>query len=383
MIYINKVIMLMGVYMTIFKDTIYLLVILFMTLVVIIFILVKRIHRCKKELTVMTSLKDTIYDMEEKVSKTDNLETVYKIILNTAIDIIPSAEKGTVLLLEEDGKFHFKSQLGFSEDLKGMTLEKQEAYLCGLNNFSETAIIDDPFKYDTNIIDENKMKEMHEVNAFTISCTISSPIWIEGKLIGLINVDSTKKREGFHKEDVKLMNYIKNELQLVLKNSFIQDRLRYMANYDELTGLYSRRYFRSLFAAEINYIKRYMNTCTLALIDLDDFKNINDTLGHGQGDKALKLFARVLTENIRNTDIYARMSGDEFVILFKNANKKDVDIKIHTLRSILSKKDISGMKIDFSYGLCEINAKDSLSEDEILKIADIEMYKDKKNKGVR
>lgn len=373
----------MGVIMVSYDVTLCLLVLFTVLFFAIMFILVKRIQKYKKELKIMGSVKEALYDMGEKVSKTDNLDTVYKIVLNAAIDIIPNADKGSILLLEEDGKFHFKAQLGFSEDLKKMTLEKQEAFLCGLNNFSETAIISDPYKYDSNVIDEKKMRKMDEVEAFSICCTISSPIWIEGKLMGLINVDSTKDGESFNKEDIKLMSHIKNELQLVLKNSFIQDRLRYMANFDELTGLYSRRYFRSLLTREINYIKRYTNTCTLVLLDIDDFKNINDTLGHGQGDRALKIFAKVLNENIRNTDTYARMSGDEFVILFQNTYKSDADKKMCSLRDILSRQDILGIKLDFSYGMCEIKAEDNFTEDEVLKIADIEMYKDKKNKGVR
>lgn len=357
-----------------------------MIILIAVFILVLlyiRVIKLKKEIKLMILIKETLYYVGDKVSKTDNMEEVYKILLSAAIELIPSAEKGSILILEDDDKFHFKALQGYTEDLKKLTLEKHEAYLYKINNFKETAIVFNPIEFDRKVVDRSKIEKLGNYEAFGMNCTLSSPIYIEGKLMGLINIDSVGHGNRFTKDDVELMNHIKNELQLALKNSFIQDRLRYMANHDVLTGLYSRRYFRSLFSKELDSIKKYNKKCCLVQIDLDDFKKINDTLGHGQGDRALKIFAQVLRENIRKTDIYARASGDEFIILFKEAEECDVILKMQELRNKLSEEEICGIKIDFSYGICEVNPKEDITEDEILSKADIEMYEDKKKKGIR
>jgi diguanylate cyclase (GGDEF)-like protein len=179
------------------------------------------------------------------------------------------------------------------------------------------------------------------------------------------------------------MNYIKNELQLALKNSFIQNKLKFMANFDELTGLYNRRHFKQFFANELSKIKRYKTEDCLVLIDLDDFKFINDNYGHNTGDKALKFFADVLRENLRDSDIYARMSGDEFVILFVNCSKQNAVERLEGMRRLLKQRKLGNLEVSFSYGVSEINSEMELTPDDIFGKADIEMYMDKRNKEIR
>jgi energy-coupled thiamine transporter ThiT len=170
---------------------------------------------------------------------------------------------------------------------------------------------------------------------------------------------------------------------LVLKNFFTQNKLRYMANYDELTGLFNRRYFKQFFNNELLRIKRYSGEGCLALIDLDNFKSVNDTYGHNVGDKALKLFADILRENVRKSDIYARMSGDEFVILFINCSKKIAIERLEQIRNVLTETTNKEFSLGFSYGVCEINSHSELSCDDIFGIADKEMYCDKNCKEHR
>ncbi len=338
------------------------------------------IKRTNRKLALIEKVRNTLYQVAEKIIKINSEEEVYTLILDTAIELIPHASRGSILLIEEDSQFHFKIIKGYSEELKSLSLKREEVYLYNLNNFSETAIIKNPNKFDENVIKSEKIERMNEMEVLDISCTMSTPIYIDDKLIGIINVDSTSKGKTFTNEDVALMNYIKNELQLALKNSVIQNKLKFMANFDELTGLYNRRHFKHFLIKELSKIKRYKTESCLALIDLDDFKFINDNYGHNMGDKALKFFADVLRANLRKSDIYARMSGDEFVILFVNCSKQNAVERLESIRKVSLEQKLGNLTISFSYGVSQINSDLELTPDDIFGTADKEMYCDKKTK---
>lgn len=357
------------------------------SIVLIILILVILQHlelkKMSSKIMLMERVRNKLYEVAENITKATKEDEVYSLILDTAIQLIPNATKGSILVLEEDCLFHFKTVQGYSQELKKLTLKREEAYLFNINNFSAAAIIKNPNRFDENVMDKESVSNLQQLEALDISCTLSSPIYIDDKLIGMINVDSTIRNKTFSEEDLALMNYIRNELQLALKNSFIQSKLKFMANFDELTGLYNRRYFKQFFIKECLRIKRYRTIGCLALIDLDDFKLINDNYGHNMGDKALKLFADVLKENIRQSDFYGRMSGDEFVILFVNCERAQAEEKLESIRKIVQQKRLGSITLGFSYGICKIDADSDLNPDEIFGTADKKMYLDKGKKAER
>lgn len=357
----------------------------FIILVLFTFIVLQymEIKRVKDKLKLMEEVRSTLYLVAERITKTNNEDEIYSLILDAAIELIHHASKGSILLFGEDDLLHFRSVKGFSKELKSLTLNREEAYLYSINNFSQTAIIKSPDKFDEDIFNADKIKTMKNFEALDIYCTMSTPIYIDEKLIGIMNVDSTGKGESFSKEDINLMNYIRNELQISLKNSFIQNKLEYMANFDELTGLFNRRYFKQFFNKELLKIKRYNGEGCLALIDLDNFKYINDTYGHNAGDEALKFFSDRLRENIRETDVYARMSGDEFVILFVNCIREKAVKRLEYIRRILIENPFNQFNLSFSFGVCQIDSLSDLTTDEIFGAADKEMYEDKNKKQNR
>ena len=97
--------------------------------------------------------------------------------------------------------------------------------------------------------------------------------------------------------------------------------LEYQANHDQLTGLFNRQKFNEIFKKEIKREKRYENSLSLILFDIDDFKNFNDDFGHQVGDKVLKIIAKLSLENIREHDSICRWGGEEFLILLPQTPK--------------------------------------------------------------
>ncbi|MBN2703288.1 MAG: GGDEF domain-containing protein [Pontiellaceae bacterium] len=126
---------------------------------------------------------------------------------------------------------------------------------------------------------------------------------------------------------------------------------------DPLTGLYNRRYFDETFIDHIEIATRYHRDLSLALIDLDDFKQINDTRGHDAGDNALRKFADLLRSNARKADIICRYGGDEFALLLPETNKKHALQIIERLKKLIPTDQAS-----FTAGVAALPSHDLMAE---------------------
>lgn len=355
--------------------------ILVVILLTIVIVGVYKIVQIKKEIKLLVEIRNTFYLVGDKINKVTSKEEVYQLMLDSAVKLIPTANRGSILIKGEDNKFSFKSIIGYPDKLKEVSLNREDVFLYRINNFEGTAIINNPAAFDKKYLAEKSWNNLLKLDVLDIMCSISSPIYLDNRLIGVINVDSDKVNVKFTKNDIDLMNHIKNELQLILKNFYAQEKLRYKANYDDLTGIYNRRHFKEVFFNYLNNDAR--NKSCLSLIDLDGFKKINDTYGHNTGDDALKFFANTLKEIMSDQDNYARMYGDEFVVLFVNETIEGADKRFKLLREQFNKRLINNISLKFSYGLCEINKDMNISMDEALAIADDKMYLDKRNRKKR
>lgn len=175
---------------------------------------------------------------------------------------------------------------------------------------------------------------------------------------------------------------------LYISTYFIRDlqqaqlKLREMALYDSLTGLHNRMSGIRLLHGEISRCKRQKCTLSIALIDLDHFKNINDTYGHQTGDEVLKMFAKLLTDTTRNYDLACRYGGEEFLVVMPGTcldDAKQVILRLQDkLRAIRVETKNRDIQVNFSGGVSEFTRKESL--DSFIARADKLLY-DAKNSG--
>lgn len=158
-----------------------------------------------------------------------------------------------------------------------------------------------------------------------------------------------------------------------------QDKLLKMANEDALTGLLNRRSFLAEMNKEIERTSRTGLACTLALIDLDHFKKINDTYGHDFGDEVLKTFARILKENARSLDIISRYGGEEFVILFPHTDGESSLNYLNRVKDLFAGHCYSSnIQPTFSCGVVSGELKSEVGDvDKLLKEADTLLYRAK------
>jgi len=159
----------------------------------------------------------------------------------------------------------------------------------------------------------------------------------------------------------------------------------YEATHDSLTGLHNRRGMFNLLPEAIARARRTQTSLALLYIDLDGFKQINDTHGHDSGDHVLRVIGTRLQESIRQTDTAVRLGGDEFTILLENIKHgtTDADIVAHKILEAIQQPiqlDSTTGAISASIGIAVYHADNMISADQLLSQADSAMY-EAKNAG--
>lgn len=145
---------------------------------------------------------------------------------------------------------------------------------------------------------------------------------------------------------------------------------------DHLTGLSNRREFLDRYEFEKKRMERYGGNIAISIMDIDYFKVINDTFGHEIGDKVLVQLARLLEENIRETDMVARWGGEEFLFLLVNSDEGEAKLCIEKLMNVIRNQDFGfGQKVTCSFGLTTLRKEDTW--DTVISRADLLLYQAK------
>ncbi len=161
----------------------------------------------------------------------------------------------------------------------------------------------------------------------------------------------------------------------------MEENLRALSLTDELTGIYNRRGFLTLADQHLKAAKRAKNRVFMLYADLDDLKIINDTFGHGEGDRALIDVSNILKETYRESDIIARIGGDEFVVMPVGTSDSCTDIILSRLGKNLEAYNSTknpGYRLSMSLGIAYFDPENPCSVDELLAQGDRMMYEEKK-----
>lgn len=158
-----------------------------------------------------------------------------------------------------------------------------------------------------------------------------------------------------------------------------QEKIEHLAQHDMLTGIPNRLYLEEQLTNLISYSKRHHNKFAILFLDLDHFKQINDTLGHNVGDKLLQEVSKRIKENIRTEDIIARIGGDEFIIVFTDIRELDLSATVHKILELLHQPwyiSDTVLNVYASIGVA-VFPQDGDTCVELMKNADIAMYRSK------
>ncbi len=169
------------------------------------------------------------------------------------------------------------------------------------------------------------------------------------------------------------------QFQDVTERKRFEAQLQFMADHDPLTGLQNRRKFEAELDRHVDYVKRYGPEGALLVLDIDNFKSVNDTLGHNAGDELIVSIASILRQRVRQSDVLARLGGDEFALLLPRADEAEATRVAEALvRAVSSSTTLLGgerKSVTTSIGVAMFNTNvEGLSGETILIEADLAMY---------
>jgi diguanylate cyclase (GGDEF)-like protein len=168
---------------------------------------------------------------------------------------------------------------------------------------------------------------------------------------GFLFVDNHRSKREIDNREVQFLETIIRSTSYMYQNLSLMEKLRYLfikaereAITDPLTNLYNYRYFMHQLNREISRSQRHHSIFSLILIDIDYFKNYNDTYGHQAGDLILQRISRSMQDNTRNSDMVCRYGGEEFCIICPELNKTDARITAEKLRKIVERLELPKLK---------------------------------------
>lgn len=200
---------------------------------------------------------------------------------------------------------------------------------------------------------------------------------IKGKeIIGILSVFS-KKENAFNQKQIQLLETIASQLSITFQNVKMYERMKELAIIDELTGIYNRRFFYLAANKEIDRAVRYHKSLSLILIDIDHYKDVNDHFGHIAGDKVLQRLTQVIQKELRESDIFSRYGGEEFLILLANAEIKDAVAVAERLREKVEELQVryneEEISVTISLGVTQLTAERNTLQ-ELIAVVDQALY---------
>jgi len=228
--------------------------------------------------------------------------------------------------------------------------------------------------YINNAATDYRMsKSLDLVRDFNVCSCWSVPVYNrDGKIVGSFMLSSFEHRTPttYHDRVMKTCSSIV---------SIIQERkaLRRLSMTDKLTGMWNRVKLDKLLVSQLKAYQRHAETYSLVLLDVDHFKQVNDTYGHNAGDAVLVDLANILKSNVRGNDVVGRWGGEEFMMLLSNSNAIKAQVVAEKMRVLVKQHQFPGVgNVTISLGICEVSRE--LSVLEMIDCADQALYKAKK-----
>jgi len=230
----------------------------------------------------------------------------------------------------------------------------------------------------------SRLAELQVSLGLTPLCWLGVPLKTHPDTIGVLVVKSYPGGACYTEKDQELLQFVSTQIALAIERQQMQLRLQYMAQYDQLTGLPNRGFLYDRMQVALSNARRDQRQLSVLYIDLDKFKEINDTFGHDIGDLLLQQVAQRLKQCVRESDTVARVGGDEFVILLQHISAPEqatlVAEKIR--KNFVQPLLVNGHNLLSvpSIGIA-IYPQHGKDEQQLLKYADKAMYVVKKQDG--
>jgi diguanylate cyclase (GGDEF)-like protein len=209
------------------------------------------------------------------------------------------------------------------------------------------------------------------------------PLKAKDRVNGIIAADNFITHDPITKDDIRMLTMLANQAGLAIENSQLFELTVERAHSDYLTNLWNHGYFQTLLQSEIEKTKATKSPLSLIMVDIDDFKIYNDTLGHQAGDKILRTLAGLLRNQSRKMDKVCRYGGEEFTIILPHTDKKEAFLIAERIRTdiqkhpFLKEEILPNKQLTVSLGIATFPESGVLAAD-LISASDKALYEAKK-----
>jgi len=353
--------------------------------------------------------KDTLeklLDISRQMAETRALDPLLKFATCEVLEFV-GAENGYLILLDQDGNLDFRVR----QNITGSEIDEPDKQI-------SRTIFDRVISNGESIVladaaEDEAYRDSVSILDLQLRSVMCVPLISRGEKLGALYVENRSSGGVFEDDELRALKYFAAHAAVAIENAMLnedlEDRvalrtselrqtvdeleheiearkraeaeLQRLAVTDPLTGTYNRRYFFEVAAKELARAQRYELNLTVAMIDLDHFKDINDEYGHAVGDQALVTMADCFCENLRQTDVLGRYGGDEFIILLPETNRKKARKMAERLRKrlikALKKTNLFSKPLTISAGVYARSTDQEIGFDEIVERADQALYQAK------
>ena len=212
---------------------------------------------------------------------------------------------------------------------------------------------------------------------------VSIPLMIEKEVVGVLNINDVDQ-DPFDVGDLGFILNLSELIAMSISNAVLYEQTKKLAVTDGLTGISNRPNMEQSLLSEFERSKRYNSPLSVVLLDVDHFKDVNDSYGHQKGDEILVTFASVLKKFCRANDTAARYGGEEFLMILPQSNAQGAFKIAERVREEIMKMSFVGNDSKFSVttscGVAELNRDYMKNTDQLINVADNAMY-EAKNSG--
>jgi diguanylate cyclase (GGDEF)-like protein len=243
----------------------------------------------------------------------------------------------------------------------------------------EAAVLSGKHILEESFLDSKYYRESDN-NIFKKDCFVTIPLKIEKEIVGILNINDGEQ-VSFNLSNLDFVLKLSEFISMTVSNAILYEKTKKLAVTDGLTGISNRSNLEQCLLSEFRRSMRYNSPLSVILLDVDNFKGVNDTHGHQKGDEVLVAVASLLKKFCRANDIAARYGGEEFLMVLPQSNAKGAFKIAERVREEMMKMSFSGDKSNFtvtiSCGVVELNTDFMKNIDQLVALADQALYEAK------